>query len=571
MPRLARLAAEELPEVEKTSYSAVVRELVRKNPEFFLFATLAAIALRLLFILRVPAITTDSFVYGDIAKNWLEQGIYGLSGLTRVSPTDIRLPGYPAFLALIFGVFGMEHYRAVLLLQMLVDIATCLVIADLARRLLSPRAAKTAFLLSALCPFLANYAAAALTETWEVFFTALALDFAIAGLEGSGWLPWLACGLASGGAILMRPDGVLLPIAIELYLAALILVRRPRVSPVGTLQFSLRAGLVLALSALLPLVPWTVRNWHTFGVFQPLAPRYANEANTFVPFGFERWMKTWIADYASTEEVYWAVPGSPIDAEHLPSRAFDSQDEQDETEQLLDDYNQHLQIGPELDRRFERLAEKRIRQDRWRYWLWLPLLRIADMWLRPRTEILPCNSRWWEFDEEPRWLVVMIALGTLNLLYLGAALAGLVEERRTPNLGLLLGFVMLRSAFLGTLENPETRYTLEAYPVVILLAASAWEHWRSGQGNARERGSRRLRSLLAKWRIGHAEACTDVLGKQFNGRSVANPIGLGQILHGLDEQALAVDVARVRTALAATRRLGGDGNGKNLGHRLFAL
>lgn len=466
----------------------MVREAVRKNPEFFLFATLAAIALRLLFIFRVPAITADSFVYGDIAKNWVEQGIYGLSGLTRVSPTDIRLPGYPAFLAIIFRIFGMEHYRAVLLVQMFVDIATCFVIADLARRLLSPRAAKTAFLLAALCPFLANYTAAALTETWEVFFTVLALDFAVAGFEACGWQRWPACGLACGGAILMRPDGVLLPIAIELYLAALILVRPGRERPpdrgVGTLQFSLRAGLVLAVSVLLPLVPWTVRNWRTFGVFQPLAPRYANEANAFVPLGFERWTKTWIADYVSTEEVYWAVPGSPIDAANLPSRAFDSPDEKDQTEQLLDDYNQRLQIGPELDHRFKQLAEQRIRQDGWRYWLWLPCLRIADMWLRPRTEILPCNSRWWEFDEEAQWLAVMIALGILNLLYLGAALWGLVKGWHIPHLGLLVGFVLLRSAFLGTLENPETRYTLEGYPIVILLAATAWEHWSSGRDDA---------------------------------------------------------------------------------------
>jgi hypothetical protein len=31
----------------------------------------------------------------------------------------------------------------------------------------------------------------------------------------------------------------------------------------------------------------------------------------------------------------------------------------------------------------------------------------------------------------------------------------------------------LRSGFLGTLENPEPRYTLEMYPIVIVLAACA--------------------------------------------------------------------------------------------------
>jgi len=475
-----------LPAAGKTRYSAGVRELVRKNRSFFLFATLAAIGLRLVFILRVPAVTADSLVYGDIAKNWLEHGIYGLSGLTRISPTDIRLPGYPAFLALVFGTFGMEHYRAALVLQMVVDIATCLIIADLARRLLSPRAAKAAFVLSALCPFLANYAGAALTETWEVFFTALALNLATSALEGSGWVRWLAAGLASSGAILLRPDGILLPIAIELYLAAWILGRlRSRLQPQSSraiLASSVRAGLVLGVSAVLPLVPWTIRNWRTFDVFQPLAPRYANETNAFVPLGFERWMKTWIADYVSTEEVYWAVPGSPIDAKNLPTRAFDSPQEQQQTERLLDDYNQRMQIDPALDRRFEQLAEERIREDPWRYWVWLPCLRIAGMWLRPRTEILPCNSRWWEFDEEPLWLAVTIILGVLNLLYLGAGMLGLVRGGRVMHLGLLLSFVILRSTFLGTLENPETRYTLEGYPVVILLAAAAWANRSSRPG-----------------------------------------------------------------------------------------
>jgi len=42
----------------------------------------------------------------------------------------------------------------------------------------------------------------------------------------------------------------------------------------------------------------------------------------------------------------------------------------------------------------------------------------------------------------------------------------------------MLLFVVLRSAFLGTLENPEPRYTLEAYPVVLLLAGAWVSGWR---------------------------------------------------------------------------------------------
>ena len=41
----------------------------------------------------------------------------------------------------------------------------------------------------------------------------------------------------------------------------------------------LRAGIILALSALAPLIPWTLRNLHTLHRFEPLAPRYANDSD----------------------------------------------------------------------------------------------------------------------------------------------------------------------------------------------------------------------------------------------------------------------------------------------------
>jgi len=441
--------------------------------------TLVAAGLRLLFIFRFPGITTDSFVYGDIAKNWLRHGIYGLSGPDEISATYIRLPGYPAFLAAVFAVFGMEHYRAVLVVQMFVDIATCLVIADMARRLISPRAAKGAFLLAAICPFLASYAAAALTETLEIFFTAIALDFAIVGLTAAkGMGSWLGCGVSIAGAILLRPDGGLLLLAIELYLLVMLVRGLRNKTRAGApaphslaVSHNLKAGVILALVSLAPLVPWTLRNMRTLHRFQPLAPRYANEEDEFVPAGFNRWVKTWIADYASVEEVYWPVPGGSVDAENLPTRAFDSETQRQQTVELLTDYNNVLHVTPELDVRFAALADERNRAAPLRYYLWLPFARIADMWIRPRTETLPSDTRWWEFNDDPKWSALAIMLGIVGLAYVVLAAIGLAKGRALAYLGLLLTFGLLRSVFLGTLENPEPRYTLECYPVVILLAS----------------------------------------------------------------------------------------------------
>jgi hypothetical protein len=130
-------------------------------------------------------------------------------------------------------------------------------------------------------------------------------------------------------------------------------------------------------------------------------------------------------------------------------------------------------MTPELDARFGALAAARIQFAPLRYYLWLPTARIADMWLRPRTELTAADPRWWEFNDEQRWLAVSFVFGAVNLGYVLLAGGGLVRSRGFFAVGLFVFFLVLRSVFLGTLENPEPRYTLECYPVLILLA-SAW-------------------------------------------------------------------------------------------------
>ena len=145
------------------------------------------------------------------------------------------------------------------------------------------------------------------------------------------------------------------------------------------------------------------------------------------------------------------------------------------TQQLIQDYNQALNISPDLDARFAALASERIRAHPFRYYVTLPALKIADMWLRPRTELLPPASRWYEFDDDTKWMVLAVGLGVLNLLYVLAAIAGLVRGGPIAWAGIRIFYVVLRSLFLGTMANPEQRYTLECYPVVILLASALWK------------------------------------------------------------------------------------------------
>ena len=486
------------------SGDAVAPNFIRRHWRFFLLFSVIAFAFRLWFLFRFRMLTADSFVYGDIARNWVESGIYAISGANGPDPTYIRMPGYPAFLAAIWKIVGLEHYTAVLIVQIFIDIGTCFLIADLARRMFKPwssekrvphpgpplarvgendlssrasaasegsafraadRAPLIAFALAAVCPFFASYASAALTECLAIFFAALAFDLALAALEQpQSKQLWIACGLALAAGIFLRPDGGMLLAAIGLFLIWKF---------IRTHQTQLIAGLVLiSLFSLAPLVPWTIRNWRLYHLFQPLTPVNANAPDEFVAYGFQRWLRTWVTDYSSMEDIWFNVPFTEIDIANVPPRAFDSAQQRERTEQLFDEYNNGAKvITPQLDFQFAQLANQRIRDSRFRYYVWLPALRLADIWLRPRTEMLPIDVHWWRYWDDPHDFTLALLLAIVNAFYLIAAVLGAIRWRGClQGLEIILLFIVMRSVFLMYLPNPEPRYVLECYPAIIALA-----------------------------------------------------------------------------------------------------
>ena len=287
-----------------------------------LILLLAGLALRIWLIFLPVTFDDDTTAYAEIATNWFHHGAYGFSGdapSDPVDPTLIRLPGYPLFLGIVFSIFG-PHLRAVLFIQALIDLLGCLLIADVARRFISERAGLITLAIAVFCPFTAAYSASALTESLSVFCVALAIFSAAYLLEAlkhpspskPRWpLPLLAFALSY--AILLRPDGILLIFAV---CTGLLWYGRRSIG----LTRSLRLTTLCALLAVLPLIPWTIRNWRTFHVFQPLAPRRVNNPGEFVAYGFYNWLRTWTVEFVSTNNVYWQAGEHPIDIGNLPSR-----------------------------------------------------------------------------------------------------------------------------------------------------------------------------------------------------------------------------------------------------------
>jgi len=438
-------------------------------------ALAAGLLVRLWFVRHAPLVAGDALVYGGIAKNWMTRGVYGFyaNGSGGISPTLLRLPGYPMFLAVCFRLFGMEHYGAVRYVQVVADLVTCALAAGVSRRVFGEKAGMATLWLAALCPFTANYAAAPLTETLVLLTIAAAfygfVRWRDAGLGLNGWV-WVV-GLVLAYSLLLRPDQGLLAVAV---LPAMWWVGRREWAPV----------IVCVACIGLPLTVWTARNWRTFHVFQPLAPRYANDPGEDPPTQFGRWYRTWAIEFASTDAVYWNYNGDRIDPETLPARAFDagsagaSEGLRQQTLDVLNRYNLTTQQTNKSEAEFGALADERIHVHPVEYYVLLPLARLADMAFRPRTEMMAVPMEWWRWRGHRDKSLFAAGYAALNLGYLAVGAMGFRRWRRghfagwAPLAWAMASSVLLRCALLLTIDNAEPRYTLEFFPVVFVCAGA---------------------------------------------------------------------------------------------------
>lgn len=444
-------------------------------------AVLAGGGLRAWMLHKFFEVSGDSQLYGGMAKNLLIHGQYALSDASgNVHPTLIRLPGYPLFLAACFRLFGMENYWWASVVQIVLALAGCILLSRFAARI-TPTQCRTAVAqatlwLSALCPFTAVYDAEPLSEGLTLFCIALALWSAVRFVDEPGWKGALVFTVAVAYSALLRPDGALVGVALAPPVIFRLLGRGRGRAPV---PHAFRLALVCVLLALAPFAGWTWRNWRTFHVIEPLAPRYATDPGENTWPGFQKWVKTWSLDFVSTYEIYWNVPSAPIDTTKLPNRAFDSPAQRAETASIVGDYESNgEELSPAIDGRFAALARERIGSHPVRYYVVLPLGRVADMWLRPRIENLPIDLDWWVYSHHHAETRFSWCYAGLNAFYLLLGIAGLcLRPRLWP---WMLAFMLLRSALLATIEAPEARYTLECFPMIFALGGVAigWLHGR---------------------------------------------------------------------------------------------
>ena len=328
--------------------------------------TVAGLGFRLFLALHLPTDEPDDGrLYARIAVNILEHRTYSIETEEPHSPTFIRVPGYPLFIAGVYAVFGRDNNRAVRVVQAVLDTITCWLIALLAlawapaswssgkrRRLLL-----IALAMAVICPFPAIYVTTILAETCTTLLaTGCALSASLAMNTASHTKSaglWALSGLSGGLATMFRPDSGLFIAAVGFTLLFVSLSRvigrarrdndRPSDVLAGTprqiLVRTLVCGVMLTIGVAAPLTPWTIRNARVFGVFQPIAPQYANMPGEFVPRGYTGWLRTWVDDVKYTELLEFPLDVGPLHIEHVPAYAFDSTEEREQVAALFERYN----------------------------------------------------------------------------------------------------------------------------------------------------------------------------------------------------------------------------------------
>lgn len=498
---------------------------------------LVALGFRLFIALRLPNDEPDDGrVYAQIAVNMLEQHVFSHESQPPYVPSLIRLPGYPLFLAGVYKIFGHGNNTAVRVVQALIDTSTCVLIALVAfawavaeeRR---HRAAMVAFALAAVCPFTAIYVATVLTEVITNFLAVamvLTVTWAFKATELKRSLVWWGVsGLIVGLAVLFRPDSGLFAAAVGVTIVLWFGWRRD-------FKRLFLSGACLSLAFCVVLVPWTIRNYRVFHLFQPLSPAHGEMPGEFVPRGYLLWLRTWLDDERYIAPVLWSLDTKQLKVSDFPDRAFDSPEERARVAALLDQYNKSsgsaeeqaqqsddsentddneqdqgddeqnqddsgdeeqqpeqpeeadVEMTPAIDAGFAQIGQERRSRAPFRYYVVLPFKRALTLWCDTHSQYYPFNGELLPLSDldydihQQYWLPLFAGLTAIYSLLgvIGAVLLWFARDptsqardaRRWVLLAALLMF--LRLGFFATLENPEPRYTVELFPFLIILAGA---------------------------------------------------------------------------------------------------
>ncbi len=376
---------------------------------------------------------------------------YGLAGsgkALRYEPAVTRGPVYPFFLNLVYrclgdpqdakSVFTWQHnWDKARITQCILDVLTCLIVFFITR-LIFPASPYPALISAGLyCFSFYNifYTRELLTESVNTFLMSISLLFIVLALhKGKKYLWWLA-GSGCGLTILCRPEYLLFPPVILLYVLWINRKVAKKIIPVIC---------IFVASLMITLSPWVVRNYVVF----------RKPAITVGSLGYSLFLGTF-EDHSNWQG--W---------NQLPDTIFPDKREKLRIELLNCRLSTHLSDGTiaaeAIDREFFKIAVNRIEAhpvEVLQTWI----TRIPNLWYQDYIPIYNRNE----------------ASGLFFIVYF---FFGAYSFRTIKRSGLILAgpvcclFVYLNLIFLPL--HVEPRYSVSAIPGIIALAGiGVYEMW----------------------------------------------------------------------------------------------
>ncbi len=421
---------------------------------------LAGLLFRAALSRRAP-ITADSVRFLAQAHDLSATKPWVLPG----DPFSVLPPGYPLFIRTLGWI--RPGIPFLLNVQFLLSVGTLLLV-WLAGRRRSRTAALVAVAVLAFNPWLARQQALVMSETLGAFLVAVMVLVWPAPGRPLAPLPAFALGALAVAASLVTPAAAFVAVPVLGFLAW-----RER-----------RSAAVLGLTAagmFVVLAPWQVLLLEKTGRVEPLLLRPIGSGRT----GLQMWLRTW----STTPQDKW-IWWSPEARREIPERALGQGPERALILKALDEAppaHARYDMGSGYDETFREAARVRRREHPILFWIGLPLVRSAALWLDYRSMIgVPAHLREAGGFLRASYWATHAAFWSVNLLTLGLFAWGAVRAFRSRD-ALLLAIVAGAVAYSlasATSAIGEFRRNLTLEPALALLVCAV-----PASGRAEEPGS----------------------------------------------------------------------------------
>lgn len=411
----------------------------------------------------------DSAQFNQYAVNLVQHGVFSDDVTANPVPNARRTPHYPLFLASVYKWAGCGSYRAVQIVQSVLDLITCWLVYRTARELFRDRLVGywsygTALIATPLVAF-TGYV---LPETLATLWTTLAVFCALKACRDNRNIWFIGLGISCAAAALTRPALIALPVFL---LPAFFL------TPEGKRFFTPKRAALAGGCALLLFLPWMTRNAVSLHQFQVLGASRATAQDQAAP-GYHHWLSTWTDSHAYNRPLIAAVVGQGTafkpdqlpSVEKFPDHAFDSNEERDAVKGLFRQVYAQMKLTPEVDAGFKKLADEKISRHWLRHYVALPLFRMVMLWAEPM-------GQW--FVKAPARVVRYAQL--INLAIVAFGFGGLWVIRRHWRDAAPLMFAMVGCTVAGSLScfcaaYVDPRVVVPVYPQMCIFASACAFH-----------------------------------------------------------------------------------------------